>query len=358
MVADSRRDWLRTLGVAAVFWCGIELWTLVVTATRGSPLPARYIPGHVIGVLVACAVSLAGYAALRSVRGRSTPVRAVVAVAVVAVSAPLFAATMPAIHLVTPMLRSDDGYTLRLYAAEALYWLTPFAFWALAMTALESARRDRAREASLSAALVAAREAELRALHYQVNPHFLYNALNAIATLILDGRNAQAEAMVLKLSQFFRASLVRDPLAEVRLADEVAQQRLYLELEEQRFPDCLRITVDVPDVLADAQVPSLILQPLVENAVKHGVHAPGRETRIEIAASAKGDALILQVSDNGPGGAGASGTGVGIANVRKRLVARFGERARIEAGPHPERGYVATLTLPLRLGTPSRGPTL
>lgn len=348
-MAADRRDWLRTLAAAFVFWCGIELWTLVVSATRGSVLPARYIPGHVLGIVIACALSLSGYAVLRAVGRRSAAIRVLATIAVVAVSAPLFAAIMPLIHLVTPMLRSDDGYSLRLYAAESLYWLTPYAFWAVAMTALESARRERAREANLSAALIAAREAELRALHYQVNPHFLYNALNAIATLILDGRNGQAEAMVLKLSQFFRASLTRDPLSEVRLADEVAQQRLYLELEEQRFPDCLRVVVDVPEDLAAAEVPSLILQPLVENAVKHGVHAPGRETRIEIAARSEHGALVLQVSDNGPGGSGAAGTGVGIANVRKRLNARFGAAARVEAGPHPDRGYVATITLPLRL---------
>jgi len=349
--AAGRREALRMAGLAAVFWAGMELWTQGLTAMRGSPLALRYVPGHVVGVAIACGLSFAGYLALRSVRERRGPVRALAVVAVLGVSATLFAAAMPLIHVFTPMLRSDDGYSLRLFAWESLYWLTPFGLWVLLVLVVESGRRERRREANLSEALIAAREAELRALHYQVNPHFLYNALNSIATLVLDRRNAEAEAAILRLSAFFRASLTRDPLGEVRLADEIAQQRLYLELEELRFPDCLRVSVDLPDDLADAEAPSLILQPLIENAVKHGVHAPGRETLIEITVRRDGEILRLQVADNGPGGAGAAGTGVGIANVRRRLAARFGARAAIVAGPHPERGYVATLTMPLRFAT-------
>jgi signal transduction histidine kinase len=347
--AVSRGEWAQTAGIAVVFWSGIELWTLIVNATRGSPVPWRYMPGHAAGVVIAAMLGVAGFAALRTLRHRSVAVRALAAVATVLVLAALFALSMPAIHAFTPMLRTDDGYGPQQYLAESLYWLTPFAMWLLLVLVLESGRKARVREANLSAALIAAKEAEIRALHYQVNPHFLYNALNAIATLILDGRNAQAERMVLRLSDFFRASLARDPLAEVRLADEVAQQRLYLELEELRYPDCLEIVVDVPPELAGAEVPSLILQPLVENAVKHGVHAPGQQTRIEIAARAQGDRLVIQVTDNGPGGGGPAGTGVGIANVRKRLAARFGAAGGVDAGPHPERGYVAAITLPLRI---------
>lgn len=346
--ATSRGDWARTAGISLVFWSAIELWTLVVQATRGSPIPWRYAPGHVVGVIIASLLGVVGFAVLRALSGRSVAARSVAAVAALLVLAPLFALAMPIIHAFTPMLRTDDGFGPQQYLAESLYWLTPFAMWLLLVLVLESARKARVREANLSAAIVAAKEAEIRALHYQVNPHFLYNALNAIATLILDGRNAQAEQMVLRLSDFFRASLVRDPLAEVKLADEVAQQRLYLGLEELRFPDCLRVAVDIPSELAAAEVPSLILQPLVENAVKHGVHAPGRETRIEISARAEAETLVVQVVDNGPGGGGAAGTGVGIGNVRRRLQARFGTAARLEAGPDPDRGYVATLSMPLR----------
>lgn len=345
----ARREWAQTAAIALVFWTGMELWTLILTAMRGSPLPARYAIGHVLGVVIACGLSLAGFAALRAVRDRSRPVRGAVAVAALMGSATLFAASMPAIHVFTPMLRSDEGYGLRFLAWESLYWLVPFGLWLLLVLVLESGRQARVREANLSAALIAAKDAELRALHYQVNPHFLYNALNAIATLIIDGRNAHAERMVLRLSSFFRNSLSRDPLAEVKLADEVAQQRLYLELEELRYPDCLEIMVELPVELAEAQVPSLILQPLVENAVKHGVHGPGQQTRIQIAARADGDSLVLQVIDNGPGGGAPGGTGVGLENVRRRLEAQFGTQAGLAAGPHPERGYVAAITLPLRL---------
>lgn len=321
---------------------------LVVTAARGAPLPGRYALGHLIAVVAAVGISMAGFAALRSVRLRAALLRGAVTVAALVTSAVLFAATMPVIHQFTPVLRSENEHGMQLLLAESLYWLVPYGLWLLLVLVLEGGRKARVREANLAEALIAAKEAELRALHYQVNPHFLYNALNAIATLILDGRNAHAERMVLRLSAFFRSSLSRDPLAEVRLADEVAQQRLYLELEELRYPDCLEIVVDVPADLVDAEVPSLILQPLVENAVKHGVHTPDRRTRIEIAAHAQGDTLVIQVADNGPGGGGPSGTGIGLANVRRRLEARFGPRAGVTAGPHPQRGYVAAVRLPLR----------
>lgn len=344
----ARREWVQAAAIALVFWTGMELWLLVLKAMRGSPLPPHYALGHVVGVLIAAVISVAGFAALRSVQDRSRRVRGALAVAALLISACLYAASMPLIHAVTPILENEEDHILQLLAWESLYWLVPFGLWVLLVLVLESGRKARVREASLAAALIAARDAEIRALHYQINPHFLYNALNAIATLILDGRNAHAERMVLRLSDFFRSSLTRDPLAEVRLADEVAHQRLYLELEELRYPDCLEISVDIPPELAEAEVPSLILQPLVENAVKHGVHAPGQQTRIDITARAEGDSLLLQVTDNGPGGGGAAGTGVGIANVRRRLEARFGRRAGIEAGPHPGRGYVAAITLPLR----------
>jgi len=347
-VMPDRREWLQAAGMALLLWTGFELWTETLNAIRGPILPMRYWAGHALCIVAACLFSLAGFALVRAIEGLPPVLRFVIVTGALVVSAPAYALSMPALQLITPVAPEGRGEGAQLLLWESVYWLIPFTLWYLLVLILESGRKARVREANLSAALIAARDAEIRALHYQVNPHFLYNALNAIATLILDGRNAHAERMVLRLSDFFRSSLTRDPLAEVRLADEVAQQRLYLELEELRYPDCLEIVVNVPAELADAEAPSLILQPLVENAVKHGVHAPGQLTRIEIAAWAEGDSLVVQVTDNGPGGGGPAGTGVGIANVRKRLEARFGRRAGVEAGPHPERGYVAQITLPLR----------
>jgi LytS/YehU family sensor histidine kinase len=187
----------------------------------------------------------------------------------------------------------------------------------------------------------------MRALRYQVNPHLLYNTLNSIAALILDKQNDVAEAMVVRLSDFFRASLSIDPHADVDLVDEVAFQRLYLDIEQMRFPDRLSSEIDIPKDLERAQVPSMILQPIVENALKHGVHPDGSPTHLKISASRAAQGLVLEVADNGPGPSTIAGTGVGLTNVRERLLARFGERAVLQAENRPGAGFTVRLTLPV-----------
>ena len=116
-----------------------------------------------------------------------------------------------------------------------------------------------------------AQEAQLRALRYQINPHFLFNTLNSLSSLILSKQTDTAERMLMNLSTFFRATLSADPTADVSLDEEIKLQRLYLDIEQIRFPDRLSVEVDVPDALLAARVPVLILQPIVENAVKYGV---------------------------------------------------------------------------------------
>jgi len=186
----------------------------------------------------------------------------------------------------------------------------------------------------------------MRALRYQVNPHLLYNTLNSIAALILDGKNDVAEAMVVRLSDFFRASLSSDLHSDVTLGREIAVQRLYLDIEQMRFPDRLTSNFEIPPDLEQELVPSLILQPLVENSLKHGVHPDGSPTHLTISALKEKDELVLEVADNGPGTSDASGTKVGLKNVRERLAARFGDNARVETHSDPGRGFVVRLRIP------------
>src|SRR5690606_13935264 len=117
----------------------------------------------------------------------------------------------------------------------------------------------------------AAQAAELRALRYQVNPHFLFNTLNSLSSLVMTDKKEEAERMIINLATFFRTSLTGDPTEDVPLYEEIRLQRLYLDIETVRFPDRLKVEVDVPDPLRTACVPGLILQPIVENAVKYGV---------------------------------------------------------------------------------------
>jgi hypothetical protein len=221
--------------------------------------------------------------------------------------------------------------------------------WASIYLALASAEQARAAERREGEFRQAAQAAELRSLRYQINPHFLFNTLNSLSALVLTGRQEAAERMIQMLAGFYRRSLAGDPTGDLTLGEEIALQKLYLEIEAVRFPERLRTAIDVPEPLTDACVPGMILQPLIENSIKHGVAAIGRPVTIAIAAWPEGDRLVLSVSDDGPGTGGASnGLGIGLANVRDRLQARFGAEASIVAGPQPEGGYRTVLRLPLQ----------
>lgn len=220
--------------------------------------------------------------------------------------------------------------------------------WAGLYIALGNAEMARASERREGEYKRAAKAAELRSLRYQVNPHFLFNTLNSLSALVMVGRTAEAEKMIQTISSFYRHSLTGDPTADVPLADEIALQRHYLEIEAVRFPERLVCEFDVPASLDTACVPGMILQPLVENSIKYAVSASTRPVTIRIAAQEAGGRLVLSVADDGPGKTGANGgTGIGLENVRNRLAARFGDEAKVESGPLPAGGYATVLTIPL-----------
>lgn len=224
--------------------------------------------------------------------------------------------------------------------------------WCAFYLALASATAVSRAERRASRFHAAAQAAELRALRYQVSPHFLFNTLNSLSTLVLRDRPDEAERMIQNLATFFRTSLTSDPTADVTLAHEIDLQRLYLEIEAIRFPDRLHIAVDVPAALQRACVPGLLLQPLVENAVKYGVARARRPITIRIAAWDEAGLLHITVTDDGETmaadeAAAAAGTGVGLANVADRIVARHGTAARATYGPGPQGGWRVHLSLPL-----------
>ena len=224
--------------------------------------------------------------------------------------------------------------------------------WASLYLALGFSQDVREAERRTARFARAAQSAELRALRYQVNPHFLFNTLNSLSALVMRGRRDEAETMIMNLSTFYRTSLSGEPSEDVELAEEIELQKLYLDIEAVRFPERLQVEISLPPDLANAAVPGLILQPLVENAIKHGVSQTNRPVRIEISATHADGKLILTVSDDGPGLAQPERAedgprGIGLANVRDRLFARFGERASLAHGPSPQGGYRACLTLPM-----------
>lgn len=298
-------------------------------------------------VLLGAAHCVAIWAVLQRISGRPFWLQAVVAALLVLIFALAFD------YEIWLAIGSTLGVSPPSFAPVNLvrftiFWSAPFGVWAAGVLAVMHEAASRRRERQLAEARALAHEAQMRALRYQINPHFLYNTLNSIASLILDQRNDVAEAMVIRLSDFFRSSLAQDPLADTSLAAEVALQRLYLDIEELRFADQLQVRVDVPAELEAAQVPSLILQPLVENALKHGLRGPGQPMDLHIGARAKGDRLVIEVADDGRGSAAqGGGTGVGLVNVERRLAARFPGQAGLEVDSTAA-GFRARLTMPLR----------
>jgi hypothetical protein len=196
------------------------------------------------------------------------------------------------------------------------------------------------------------RATQLSALRFQLNPHFLFNALNSLSSLVVLGRSAQAEEMIARLSDFLRATLGEPSEAKVRLGDEFEMLDAYLDVERVRFQDRMEVRLLLPNELRKAMVPPFLLQPLAENAVKYGVAASRRTVTIAISAQCSGDELLLSIQDDGDCSPMVGGSGVGLANIRERLTLIYGERARLDARCGPNGGYQASVHLPFELGPP------
>jgi hypothetical protein len=260
----------------------------------------------------------------------------------------LAAACIQAVGNAVLFTRGAGDHFMVNFLYALLYWFWFYFSWTTAYLALSYSITLQEQERQAAQLRVQAQEAQVRALRYQINPHFLFNTLNAIAALIRDAP-AKAEEMVVQLSDFFRRSLAVNPMEDVTLAQEVELQRLYLEIERTRFPDRLRFDVALEDGSADAKVPSLLLQPLVENAVKHGVARAEASTCIRIRSRLDGPVLEIVVeNDARTEGSDSEGEKVGLHNVAERLRTRFGPGAGLTCGVLPEGGFRNTLRIPLR----------
>ena len=212
------------------------------------------------------------------------------------------------------------------------------------------------RERSLRAQ-AEAHQARLRALRYQLNPHFLFNTMNAISTLIVEERNREATRMIAQLSDFLRMTLEGSGEAQVPLAEEIEFTRRYLEIEQIRLGDRLRVHFEVDDDALPLPVPAMILQPLVENAIKHAISPSEEGGWIRIEARRTGPWLLLRIMDSGAGfdrSHAASSDGIGLANTRERLQQLYGDRQRFELSKSRDGGLSVSIQLPL--GSPEFAP--
>ena len=199
-----------------------------------------------------------------------------------------------------------------------------------------------------------AHEAQLLMLRYQLNPHFLFNTLNAISTLVLSSANDQANEMLTKLSKFLRYSLDHSSLDKVSLAHELETSKLYLDIEKVRFAERLRLDIDIETKAELAMVPTMLLQPLIENSIKYAISQSERGGTIRISAQVREVTLVLQVADDGPGlpmldGESDGSTfsqGVGIRNIRNRLQQIYSEKYKLIFSNAGFGGLIVTVEIP------------
>jgi two-component system LytT family sensor kinase len=204
-----------------------------------------------------------------------------------------------------------------------------------------------------------ASSAQLAMLRYQLNPHFLFNTLNSISTLVLLKQTERANAMLSRLSSFLRYTLVSEPEGEVTVAQEIETLKLYLDIEKMRFEERLRTKFDIDPAAAQANIPSLLLQPLVENAIKYAVTPKEEGADIAVGVRRLGNRVHITVSDSGPGtqaglhesgGSNISSTGVGLVNTRDRLAQAYGADHRFETEAGPD-GFTVTIEIPYQSNT-------
>lgn len=226
--------------------------------------------------------------------------------------------------------------------------LDAVVYWSIvgATVAIDGARRARERERLQSELMASLAEARLTALRAQIDPHFLFNTLNAISVLALRSEPERVVEALSLLADLLRTSLDGTPTQQVALSDELAFLDRYLELQHLRFSDRLEVTRIVSDAALRAQIPAMLLQPLVENAVQHGVSNSLGAVRVNLDARVSGDTLTIEVQDNGPGFPSAPHNGIGLTNTRARLQQLYGANQSLTCGNVPGGGAMVRVSIP------------
>jgi signal transduction histidine kinase len=270
-----------------------------------------------------------------------------IAVAIVAAVAAAAAAAF--VRYAVGATPADEGprYMLMIFTSwlgSAAILVAGYVYYLRALSTDEEARTAQLRRSALETQQLATR---LRLLQAQVEPHFLFNTLSNVRRLAQTDPGA-GRTMLAQLTRYLRAALPRMREHETTLADEIELVRAYLGLQQVRMGARLETSIDAPPALLEARVPPMMLATLVENAIKHGIAPLAEGGAIRISAQKADGALKLTVADTGRGlAAAASGTGVGLANIRARLAALYGERADLRLEANAPRGVAAIITLPL-----------
>ena len=338
------------VGVGALGGEGVP-WLRALTST----LPSWYV----LALLLPGAVWLARRFRLDSERWRSATVVHLIA-SVVFTAVHIVASSwlseyllVPGPHTVPFMSNLTRLFTLYFVIDTLFYWALVGGYYAIEYGARVRERERTAAELALRASRLetSLSRANLEALRMQLNPHFLFNTLNTVAVLAMKGERQRVVRMINRLSDLLRLSL-ENARQTITLGEEVDFLQRYLEIEQVRFRDRMTVLVDVPDDLLDAEVPSLILQPVAENAVIHGVSQLREGGLIEISARRENGRLLLKVQDTGPGFPDALvEEGVGLSNTVARLEQLYGPDHEFKRSNRVEGGAVVTMTIPYRVLT-------
>jgi len=355
--------------VGAVLMAVTDAADAAITLSSGDGLasllshPFAFVAGHAVAMAVlgmALDAALwrlmlrpAGQHALLRIAGAPIVIALHVAVDVFGVPWLLraFGGTLePGLRVIPDDPLHDGTMSLIIGSSVVVYALLHVLFVALA-TMLRNAHEVRERERQLAAAQTEATRAQLALLRGQINPHFMFNTLNAIGSLVATGRNDDAEEMIERLSGFLRTSLAREADPFSTLEEELAAIDDYLRIESVRFGARLAVAFEIDDGLGALVVPGVLLQPLVENAVKHGLGGSSGPVGVGIRASRDGETLAIAVRDRRHGpredAPPAPGTGTGLRNLRERLRLLYGDAATLRTQRHDD-GFEAVITLPAR----------
>lgn len=374
----AKLGWARSRGsinmgivpIAMLYWVSFVLVTSISAVLRGYNYRWINVPLDATTIVYATITGLVVFHILARLMTLPIKRQAVAAIATIFVLVFVFDVGF---QLIRTLLGPDaerltvaTAVTRENVLAGGLFWFVPFCLWAAAIMALlhndEARKRERLQlvaEAEANAQLARAADAERKAastelslLRLQLNPHFMCNTLGAVSTLIIEGRHDEANQTVEKLAGFLRDVADSGHSHDNLLSDEFDIVDTYLAIECFRFGDRLQVSLALPVDLEDALVPNFILQPLVENAIKHAVTNSTETVVLRVSARQDEDELVITVEDNGPDASFAQSDsgriGIGLQNTRSRLSLRYGNTANLEAGP-AERGFRSTIRLPLEI---------
>lgn len=351
------RSW-RVLLVGLALASAIGLVSTVLlrlsTTALGQPVPwseaaGGWIDWYIWAAIAPLVVWLARAVPVRSIGWeRATIVHAMLAAAVGLVELVLFSLAMSVyrgILLSQPMAPFTERYLFLIGRWLPVQMLT-YALIVAVVTAIDAGRRMREREVRAARLETELSRAHLHALQAQIQPHFLFNVMNTVSMTVREGRDSDAVEMLAHLGGMLRRSIAASVEPDTSLEKELEFLRHYLRLESCRMEERLEVRWEVDPAVLDASIPSMLLQPIVENAVRHGLAESVRGGTLTLRTAATGDDLTLVVSDDGMGIDPGASEGTGLRNVRRRLETRYGDRAQLRVEPRESGGTTATITLP------------